>query len=238
MSEHVDLKTSNLTQRLTKLTPLELLHFMHKQVIELQIERIETTHADLFERKDTKPVISFFFSKIYSPDLSSKRFRDETLNRVFYAMPDYLSENAVRRMKGILELNDLTDKIDILIANKLIELRQPDLSYELTLEHYEDALSRMDLYKSRLKQVNYIIDTMEFFYQLSRRPFLHFLFKPARMMARVMDAESLMAIVEEGYDAAKPLKEFDHLAHTLRHREVDYLKKIWPNKKPSPKTNY
>jgi hypothetical protein len=78
---------------------------------------------------------------------------------------------------------------------------------------------------------------MEFFYQLSRRPFLNFLFKPARMMARVLDAESLMEIVEQGYDAAKSLKEFDHLAHTLRHRELQYLKKIWPNKKPTTDPN-
>lgn len=222
-----DIKRRDLKQRIERLTEQELINFIHKQVIEVQIQRIHETHADLFVQKQTKPVIEFFFTKIYSSNLSGKRFRDETLIRIFSSLPKYLSEGGVERLQGLIELNDLTDKIDILIAKKIIEVFDPNLSFRLNKEKYEYALSQIDLHKSRVKQVHYIVDTMEFFYNLSRRPFLNFFFGPARMMAKMMDAEILIEILEEGYNASKSLKSFEKFGNIIRHREIDYLKRIY-----------
>ncbi len=227
----VELKSKDFKARVSRLSEQELINFIHKQVIEIQIDRIHDTHADLFEQKQTKPVIEFFFTKVYSSNLSNKRFRDETLLRIFSSLPKYLSENGVERLRGLIELNDLTDKIDILITRKIIELFNPNLSFQLTREKYEYALSEIDLNKSRVKQVHYIIDTMEFFYNLSRRPFLNFFFGAARMVAKMMDAEILIQILEDGYNASRSLKSFEEFGNIIRHREINYLKYIYHNRK-------
>ncbi|MCS6983900.1 MAG: hypothetical protein NZM25_02080 [Leptospiraceae bacterium] len=187
-----------------------------------QTIRLRETYCDFVYNPDYAKVTEFFFSKIY--DTSYKDKRDEAFNRLYEKLLAAVGEERITRVTMLKELNELTDELDLAVAQKHQELFG---AAKVNRRSYEEAFARTDREEDRERQVFLLIETTRFFHKLAHLPFLGFVITPTKIAARVMKMEHLMDFFMEGYHAFKSVKNADPFFEAVERREREYRHKLY-----------
>ena len=129
----------------------------------------------------------------------------------------------------LLELNDITDYLDLKMSLRLID---QGWRHKTAINETEYQL----LYRSlnnraeRLRQLDLLVLNFSTYYEISRRPVLKFLLKPLKLAAYALGASSIYKIFEEAYWVSRPVQEevFFPFLEEVNNNEREYIDKLLP----------
>ncbi len=206
----------------------ESIYDAKKEIVRAQVQRFHIFYSDYFNREQTIPMVNYFFETIYNLD-----GRDEwielainTFEKVKHMIKDQTREN----VQQLIELNNLTDKLDTQMAYLLLEKEWEKEKKELTLEEYTSLYRELNHAQERKQQLEVVLKNMELFYTLAHRPINSVIMKPARFMAKILGVYPLFATVEEGYHAILPVSPdlFQEFYKEVKQKEREYLYQAFP----------
>ncbi|RMF19749.1 MAG: hypothetical protein D6758_01215, partial [Gammaproteobacteria bacterium] len=76
-----------------------------------QVDRLKTTHADLYQDPAYHTALDFLVNELYAPKDFTQR--DNDLDRLFPKMVKLLPDNVLELVADLVELNHLTQKLDL-----------------------------------------------------------------------------------------------------------------------------
>lgn len=209
----------------------ESIYEAKKEIVRAQVERFHIFYADYFNRENTIPMVNYFFETVYNLE-----GRDEwielainTFDKVKHMIKDQTREN----VQQLIELNNLTDKLDTQMAYLLLEKKWEEEKKVLSFEEYTSLFVELDHSQERKQQLEVVLKNMELFYNLAHRPINSVIMKPARFMAKILGVYPLFATVEEGYHAILPVSPelFQKFYEEVKQKEWEYLYQAFPHLK-------
>jgi hypothetical protein len=101
-------------------------------IADWQAGRLKLTHQDLYQHPDYQAGLGFLLSDLYAP--ASMTRRDDNIDRVFPKMVKWLPDHLLETLAGLVELNLITQQLDLELAELLDE--RDIQARSITAEHY------------------------------------------------------------------------------------------------------
>ncbi|MCE9599956.1 MAG: hypothetical protein K8S54_18495 [Spirochaetia bacterium] len=209
----------------------ELLQQAKVEIIRVQIERFHQSYAPYFQREDTRPMVEYFFDRIYSLE-NNQEWRRLALG-TFQNVKNLVKEETRNNIEHLIELNELTESLDLALARLLVE-QGYGAGQTIAVDRYRTLYLAAGQAVTRRRHLELVIQNMQSFYELAHRPINALLIKPARFMSRMLGIYPLFATVEEGYYAVLPVSRelFDSFLTEVRTKEWEYLNSAFPEPQP------
>ena len=199
-----------------------LLRKAHEEIVRCQVERFRDSYEKYFAIENTEKLVKFFFEKIY--DLEAQDTIIQIAINTYRKVKNQISEDTRENLENLIELNQLTNAMDRIMAEHLIkrgwkegEIISQDLYFELYKEVGREAERREQL-KSALK-------SMMVSFQMAHKPFNEVLLKAAKGFALMFGVLPLYDFIEEGYHATKGVKGdiFNDFIDDVTEIELAYI---------------
>ncbi|MBI2933905.1 MAG: hypothetical protein HYY16_19850 [Planctomycetes bacterium] len=190
-------------------------------VMTYQIERLRRDYDDFLRDPKWTVVGEFFFSRVYGcPD---KKERDQAGRRIFDSARKVLGAEITGNLAKLLELNELTDRLDQRLIDKMAEMGVP----KFTEEAYEQAYRLCDNYDDRRRQIDLILDGLKYFHRLAFTPGLGVALALLRPYAAIKKATLIYDFLRDGYLGFRTVRSITLFADATRDREVARLDRIY-----------
>jgi len=198
-----------------------------KQVVKAQVTRFKITYHSYFERPDTIQMVNYFFDKIYN--LEAKAEWVDLAISSFDKIKSMIKEQTKESMERLIDLNNLTDKLDTQMAYLMLEKHWNEEN-ELTQDKYLEYFIELGHAEERFQQLEIVLLNLRQFYELAHRPINAVLMKPARFMAKILGIHPLFATIEDGYHACLPVNHdlFESFFSEVDKTEHEFLKTCFP----------
>lgn len=198
-----------------------------KQVVKAQVTRFKITYHSYFERPDTIQMVNYFFDKIYN--LEAKAEWVDLAISSFDKIKSMIKEETKESMERLIDLNNLTDKLDTQMAYLMLEKNWNEET-GLTQDKYLEYFIELGHAEERFQQLEIVLLNLRQFYELAHRPINAVLMKPARFMAKILGIHPLFATIEDGYHACLPVNHdlFESFFSEVDKTEHEFLKTCFP----------
>lgn len=187
-----------------------------------QCERLKTTHADLYRHPSYHQGLNFLLSDLYTPVADNRR--DDDIDRVFPKMVKWLPESLLVTFAGLVELNHITQRLDLSLLEQLIK-HDSDLN-ELHQEAYCEAFRAISNIDSRERQISLIANVGGQLDRYVKSRSVGWLIGMSRGPADMAGLEDLHAFLDRGYSAFQSMDQVDVLINEVVARERQVLKQI------------
>jgi hypothetical protein len=182
-----------------------------------QVERLRWTYADCASQPRYRAALEFFVSDLYGPHDHSGRDRD--LRKVLDQWARLLPERGLHALSRALELELLTDALDIAVLDAL-------QSAPPGFETYPAAYRRIGRFEDRRRQIDLILGAGHDLDALIAIPALGAALRVARVPARMLGVMDLHQFLERGYRAFKQMNGATALLRIIEHRETDLMQRL------------
>lgn len=195
--------------------------------------RLSRTYADLLHDGEFNLACRFFLADIYAPQDFSQRDYDGT--RIYNFMNRFLPEATLRPLQMALQVNEMTQQLDLALARAL----QGHLGIADHFEqwHYEEGYRLCDNYALRARQIDLILAVGQRLELARHLPFIGTTLRLARGPAHSLGWYDMQTFLERGYAAWKSLRRPDVFLHTIEQREKAILNRIYRRPGGAPETN-
>ncbi|UPT67329.1 MAG: hypothetical protein M0D57_01130 [Sphingobacteriales bacterium JAD_PAG50586_3] len=198
-----------------------LLEKARLEIMQAQTRRFKEFYGEYFNREDSADLVNFFMDKIYN--LDSQGDIIQTAINTFGKIKNKLPAEIKQSIQDVIDLNDVTHQMDEGMAAVLVErgwTGDAIETKELT-EVYKQYGHRAE----RIKQLEVMIDTLEFSHQLAHSALGKVMLGPARLAARLFRVMVLFEFLEEGYLATRKVsaEDFNDFLHKVEEKEWEYL---------------
>lgn len=197
---------------------------LHKYRIALQIfqsRRLRRDFADLVADPQYTQAGEFFFDEMYGPrDYGKRDSGARRLHHFLHIVPGV----QLHHVQQVLELLELTNKLDEKMVNCLLAIDAPLNFDEPTYEH---AYRYADNYDDRLRQLDLIAASTSDVHVLTRFPLLGTTLKRSGLLARMAGFEELHRFLVKGFEALQDMQDVDYFVDTIYDRELDRLNRIY-----------
>ena len=210
------------------------LNELHKLIVQSHIHRFETVYASYFEQKETRPLVDFFFRKIYN--LDGKKERDELAIKTYEKFKTVIKDTTRKRIQNLVDLNEITDELDRQMAQYILTskslFKKWKSSHTLDEKVLIKAMKNSNTVEQKVQQLQMTLHNFLSFFDLSKQSKVEMLMKPARLMAKMMGVSQLFHVFEEGYKVSKPVSKdtFYSFIEDLKKNEVGFLNKVYKKK--------
>ena len=195
--------------------------------------RLSRTHADLLNDPEFSQACGFFLSDIYAPRDFSQRDHDG--HRIYDFMNRFLPEATLLPLSMALEINTLTQQLDLALAEKLRnELAVAD---RFDQYQYEEAYRLCDNYDVRVRQIELILELGVHLDRVRRLPFITSTLRLARGPAQRLGWYDMQAFLERGFAALKSLRRVEVFLQRIEQREKAILDRIYGLPRDAPANN-
>lgn len=194
-----------------------------------QAERLKNTHRDLYGQPDYHQGLSFLLSDLYAP--AGLTQRDDNIDRVFPKMVKWLQDHHLDTLAGLVELNRLTQQLDLELAETLSELGHP--IHELQEWQYCDAYRVSSQRQQRERQIELVAEVGGQLDRYVRNRTLGWLLSMTRSAAEMAGLGDLHDFLHRGYSAFRAMDNVEQLIAQLVERENRVMSQILANT-PSP----
>jgi hypothetical protein len=186
-----------------------------------QSNRLRRDHADLAEESQYHAIGEFFFEEMYGPrDFSARDEQARRLQQFVHLAPGL----AVGDVQQVLELLDLSNRLDEVVAQKLIELGA-SLDFDEAL--YEKAYRLADNYDDRVRQLELVRDSLYNVYRMARRPLIGMVLNRTQGLAQTVGMSDIHRFLRMGYNAIQSVRDIHRFVETVDVRERDRLERIY-----------
>lgn len=198
-------------------------------VADWQAERLKSTHQDLYQHPGYHTGLEFLLTDLYAPACMTRR--DDNIDRVFPKMVKWLPGHQLEMLAGLVELNLITQQLDLELAELLDERDIPASS--ITVEHYCEVYRASQKLEQRRRQVMLVADVGQQLDQYVRNRTLGWLLSMSRAPAEMADLSDLHNFLHRGYLAFRKMDNVDLLISRLVTREQQVMDNIL-NGHPEP----
>lgn len=197
-------------------TPAELDRL--ERVQRWQVARLRRTYADYQADAAYADALDFFVSDLYGPH--DFRQRDTDLQKVIHGWYRVLPERALEAITGALELEALSQALDMAVAAVIAD-------ETITEASYADAYRKANRKSDRQRQIWLIVRVGESLMELVDRPWVQTGLRLARRPARLAGVTALHSFLERGCAAFSKMTDADALFKAIRARETGIMKKLF-----------
>ncbi|MEN9938988.1 MAG: hypothetical protein RLZZ387_5567 [Chloroflexota bacterium] len=187
----------------------------------LQSRRLRRDHADLAAEPQYRLIAEFFFEQIYGPRDFSQR--DEQARRL-HGFIGLAPGVVIRDVEQVLDLLELTNRLDEAVVEQLAALQVPHDFDEPT---YERAYRLTNNYDDRMRQISLVRDALYNVYRLSRRPLIDVALHRTRGLAQATGMADIHHFLLAGYESIKPVRDIHRFVETICVREESRLDRIY-----------
>lgn len=172
-------------------------------------------------------------SDIYAPRDFSQRDYDG--HRIYDFMNHFLPEATLLPLAMALEVNALTQQLDLALAEALRnELKVVD---RFDQRQYEEAYRLCDNYAVRVRQIDLIVELGTHLDRVRRLPFITPTLRLARLPAQRLGWDDMQSFLERGFAALKSLRRVDVFLRYIETREKAILNRIYGQSGGAPAKN-
>jgi len=191
-------------------------------VADWQAQRLKATHRDLYERPDCHAGLEFLLTDLYAPAGMTRR--DDNIDRIFPKMVKWLPDNLLATFAGLVELNLVTQELDL----ELAELLDRDLRLltELDSHTYCEAYRSSQRLDDRARQIELVAEVAQQLDRYVRNRTLGWLLSMAKTPAEMADLSDLHNFLHRGYSAFRKMDNVDSLIERLVRRERTVMEQI------------
>lgn len=192
------------------------------ELVDFQVERLRQTYRDFLENPDYRLLTKFFFEDVYSAQ--DKSARDASVRKLHAKVRDALGDEPVRRLEKVIELNEMTDRLDDAILEQFAKL---GVRRGFTESEYEEAYYLCDNYEERDRQIGLILESLRYFHGLARYRTIGMGLTLLRPYAIVKRATGLLDFLQGGYRAFRSVASLDEFHDAIQTRETERLDRIY-----------
>jgi len=193
-----------------------------------QTERLIQTHQDLYTNHNFRDGIDFLLAELYGSEDFSARDRD--LERVFPKLVKLLPESLLDTLANLIELNLLTQTLDLAVATYLLH-KYPDSL--ITEARYLEAYRASAPVQQRERQLVLIKQAGALLDKHARNPLLRISLNMTKRPAKRAGLSALHNFLQRGLDAFFTMEDVDVLMQTLIDRESQILSRIYNKQEPA-----
>jgi len=194
-----------------------------------QAERLKTTHQDLYSHSGYHTGLEFLLTDLYAP--ANMIRRDDNIDRVFPKMVKWLPDNQLDTFAGLMELNLLTQQLDLDLVEVLAAHNLDPAT--LTEASYCEALCNSRQTEERAHQIELVGAVGRQLDRYVRNRTLGWLLAISRAPAEMAELSDLHSFLSRGYTAFRHMDNVELLIDRLVVRERRILEKIL-NREPDP----
>lgn len=188
-----------------------------------QAERLRKTYADLMESKQYRLAGEFFLNDIYAPRDFSQR--DQDFVHIYDLASRFIPESFLELFKALLELNNLTNQLDLLLLEALVgPLGMTD---QITPALYAQAYRICDNYAERKFQIDLLAAVIHDVGIGARDPLVWPTLQLARIPAGLGGWNELYEFATHGYQAFHAMRHPGVFSSTIQKREMAILDRIF-----------
>ncbi len=199
----------------------ELLEKAKLEIMQAQTRRFKEFYGEYFNREDSADLVNFFMEKIYN--LDSQGDIIQTAINTFGKIKNKLPVEIKKSIQDVIDLNDVTHQMDEGMAEVLIARGWK--GEQIATSELTEVYKQYNHRDMRIKQLEVMIDTLEFSHQLAHSALGKVLLGPARLAARIFRVMVLFEFLEEGYLATRKVTvdDFNEFLHKVEEKEWEYL---------------
>lgn len=198
-------------------------------IAEWQAERLKATHADLYQHPGYRTGLEFLLTDLYAPAGMTRR--DDNIDRVFPKMVKWLPGNLLDTFAGLVELNLITQQLDLELAELC---HSQGLSLDsLTNEAYCQVFRNSQQLEYRERQIALVAKVGHQLDRYVRNRTLGWLLSMSRAPAEMADLSDLHGFLHRGYSAFRKMDDVELLIDRLVTRERKVMDNIL-NAHPEP----
>lgn len=195
-------------------------------IADWQAERLKTTHRDLYQNPGYHTGLEFLLSDLYAP--AGMTQRDDNIDRVFPKMVKWLPDHLLDTFGGLVELNLITQQLDLALAEALHrpDREPPSLTLPLTLETYCIAFRAAGNRQHRERQIELVATAGRQLDRYVRNRSLGWLLAMTKTPAEMAHLSDLHSFLHRGYTAFRAMDDVDTLIERLVARERKVLEQV------------
>lgn len=187
-----------------------------------QSERLKETHADLYRHPSYHKGLAFLLSDLYTPVADNRR--DDDIDRVFPKMVKWLPGSLLDTFASMVELNHITQQLDISLLEQLIE--NGAVLNNLRQETYCAAFRATGKIGSRERQIDLIAKVGSQLNRYVKSRSVGWLLGMSRGPADMAGLEDLHGFLHRGFNAFQSMERVDVLIEEVVARERQVLEQI------------
>ena len=194
----------------------------YKRALQIfQSQRLRRDHADLADEPQYRQIAEFFFQEMYGPnDFSSRDQQAQRLYQFVHLVPGL----ATRDVKEVLELLELTNRLDDAVAAQLSALAAP-LDFDEII--YEHAYQLCNNYGDRVRQIELSRNALYNVYRMARKPLIGAVLQRTQGLAQAVGMTDIHRFLRLGQQAIQPVRDIHHFVETILLHEQDRLDRIY-----------
>ncbi|MDK8463019.1 hypothetical protein [Marinobacter sp. SS13-12] len=191
-------------------------------IADWQAQRLKATHEDLYRHPGYHTGLEFLLTDLYAPAGMTRR--DDNIDRVFPKMVKWLPDNLLDTFAGLVELNLITQQLDL----ELAELCQHQgLSpASLTSNDYCQVFRSSLRMEQRERQITLVAEVGQQLDRYVRNRTLGWLLSMSRAPAEMADLSDLHSFLHRGYSAFRKMEDVERLIDRLVTRERKVMDNI------------
>ena len=198
-------------------------------IADWQAERLKATHADLYRHPGYHTGLEFLLTDLYAPAGMTRR--DDNIDRVFPKMVKWLPDNLLDTFAGLVELNLITQQLDLELAELCHHQGLSPAS--LGRDDYCEVFRSSQRMEHRERQIYLVAEVGQQLDRYVRNRTLGWLLSMSRAPAEMADLTDLHSFLHRGYSAFRKMDDVDLLIDRLVTRERKVMDNIL-NRRPQP----
>lgn len=189
---------------------------------DFQCHRLRDTYADFIAQPVYTSACDFFFDRLYSAE--DTKDRDEAFKAIYDKARRVLGGDVIQSMTRLIELQELTLKLDKRLLLVLVDLGAP---VHFDMPTYERAYRLSDNYPEREAQIELLEFTMRLTHSISHRLGIGMILSGLHAVSLVVGGTLMVDFLQEGYRAFVDIPDIEPLAATMVERERRRLDRIF-----------
>jgi len=181
-----------------------------------QAKRIAETYRDLESIQEYNKLYHFFLLHIYGPQ--DFGFRNESIKSLHQKMSRILKGEIIRAIGKVIELNDLSKKLD---DKMIFQMQNLGINEELDMEKYKIIYRKCNNYQERIAQINLLVDSVRAIHHISQMRFIGFSLKAVNKATHIAGFGKIMDFLVAGYEAFHQVRNIEDFANIILMREME-----------------
>ena len=191
-------------------------------VQDFQVRRLKRDFRDLRMSEEYGPFSEFFATEIYSARDFTER--NESFRRLTGQFRHLLGDEIYHGLIGLLDLHKLTDELDEVVAQRILD---DGIPLAFTEVQYEKIYRDIDNYDERVRQIEMIIESLHFTHHVSHQALIGIVLKSAKVATGLFSKDRTVGVLEHAYSTLKNIKDIAYLSGEVRQRELGRLDRIY-----------
>ncbi|MEW6731675.1 MAG: hypothetical protein AB1489_10140 [Acidobacteriota bacterium] len=187
-----------------------------------QVKRLRATYNDLLTSQEYGQLGEFFFTDIYAPRDFTRR--NNAFKKLSHFLKDAMGARIYSGVEKLIELNDLSERLDDLVVEKLLALGANETNIEAL---YATAYRACDNYTERVRQIELTVTSTTFMHGMSRLAAIGWIIRGVKLAAFFIGVGDVMEFLQNGYRAFHSTANIEKFNMIVKERELAHLNRIY-----------